>query len=84
MAVIGVGKHNIDLDFTIIQKKELNIFGSRNALTRDFEELIDVVKTQGLNLDDVVTNVYKFEDAAKAFSDFDKNAGSMLKVMIEF
>ena len=84
VAVIGVGKHNIDLDFTIIQKKELNIFGSRNALTRDFEELIDVVKTQGLNLDDVVTNVYKFEDAAKAFSDFDKNAGSMLKVMIEF
>ena len=84
VAVIGVGKHNIDLDFTIIQKKELNIFGSRNALTRDFEELIDVVKNQGLNLDDVVTNVYKFEDAAKAFEDFDKNAGSMLKVMIEF
>jgi 2-desacetyl-2-hydroxyethyl bacteriochlorophyllide A dehydrogenase len=84
VAVIGVGKHNIDLDFTIIQKKELNIYGSRNALTRDFEELIDVVKNQGLKLDDVVTNVYPFEEAAKAFSDFDKNAGSMLKVMIEF
>ena len=83
VAVIGVGKHNIDLDFTIIQKKELNIFGSRNALTRDFEELIDVVKTQGLNLDDVVTNVYKFEDA-QAFEDFHQNAGSMLKVMIQF
>ena len=44
----------IDLDFTIIQKKELNIFGSRNALTRDFEELIDTVKAQNLKLDDVV------------------------------
>ena len=84
VAVVGVGKHNIDLDFTIIQKKELNIFGSRNALTRDFEELIDVVKSQNLNLDDVVTNVYPFEQAAKAFEDFDKNAASMLKVMIEF
>lgn len=84
VAVIGVGKHNIDLDFTIIQKKELNIFGSRNALTRDFEELIDIVKNQGLKLDDVITNVYPFEDAAKAFEDFDKNAASMLKVMIEF
>ena len=84
VAVVGVGKHNIDLDFTIIQKKELNIFGSRNALTRDFEELIDIVKNQGLKLDDVITNVYKFEDAAKAFEDFDKNAASMLKVMIEF
>ena len=84
VAVIGVGKHNIDLDFTIIQKKELNIFGSRNALTRDFEELIETVKSQNLKLDDVVTNVYKFDDAATAFADFDKNAGSMLKVMIEF
>ena len=84
VAVIGVGKHNIDLDFTIIQKKELNIFGSRNALTRDFEELIDTVKAQNLKLDDVVTNVYDFQDAAKAFEDFHQNAGSMLKVMIKF
>ena len=84
VAVIGVGKHNIDLDFTIIQKKELNIFGSRNALTRDFEELIDTVKSQNLKLDDVVTNVYDFQDAAQAFEDFHQNAGSMLKVMIKF
>ena len=84
VSVVGVGKHNIDLDFTIIQKKELNIFGSRNALTRDFEELIDTVKNQGLKLDDVVTNVYPFAQAEQAFVDFDKNAGSMLKVMIEF
>ena len=84
VAVIGVGKHNIDLDFTIIQKKELNIFGSRNALTRDFEELIDTVKAQNLKLDDVVTNIYDFQDAAKAFEDFSQNAGSMLKVMFRF
>ena len=84
VAVIGVGKHNIDLDFTIIQKKELNIFGSRNALTRDFEELIDVVRTQGLDLSGVITNVYPFDEAAKAFEDFSQNAGSMLKVMFEF
>ena len=84
VAVIGVGKHNIDLDFTIIQKKELNIYGSRNALTRDFEELIDTVKKQGLKLDKVVTNVYPFAQAAQAFEDFHQNAGSMLKVMIEF
>lgn len=84
VAVIGVGKHNIDLDFTIIQKKELNIFGSRNALTKDFEELIDVVKNQELNLDDVVTNIYKLDNAAQAFADYDRNAAKMLKVMIEF
>ena len=84
VSVIGVGKHNIDLDFTIIQKKELNIYGSRNALTRDFEELIDTVKAQNLKLDDVVTNVYDFENAVQAFEDFSANANNMLKVMIKF
>ena len=84
MSVIGVGKHNIDLDFTIIQKKELNIYGSRNAMTRDFEELIDTVKSQNLELDGVVTNVYDFENAVQAFEDFSANANNMLKVMIKF
>ena len=34
VVLIGVGKKNLDFNFTIIQKKELNIFGSRNALRK--------------------------------------------------
>lgn len=84
VAVIGVGKHNIDLDFTVIQKKELNIFGSRNALTEDFEALIRDVREQKIDLDGVVTNIYDFSDAPRAFADYDKNAADMLKVMLAF
>ena len=84
VSVVGIGKHNIDLDFTVIQKKELNIFGSRNALTRDFIELIDTVRSRDLKLDSIVTNIYPFSKAAQAFEDFHQNAGSMLKVMIDF
>ncbi len=81
---IGVGKKNLDFNFTVIQKKELNIYGSRNALKKDFLELIDLVKSGSVPLDKIITNEYRFEDAAKAFSDFDKNAGSMLKVVLNF
>lgn len=84
VVLIGVGKKNLDFNFTMIQKKELNIFGSRNALKKDFIELIDLVKSGKVNLDKIVTNTYKFEDAAKAFEDFDKNSASMLKVILEF
>jgi 2-desacetyl-2-hydroxyethyl bacteriochlorophyllide A dehydrogenase len=84
VVLIGVGKKNLDFNFTIIQKKELNIFGSRNAQKKDFEELIDLVKGGKIDLDKIITNTYKMEDAAKAFADFDKNAGSMLKVVLEF
>lgn len=84
VVLIGVGKTNLDFNFTIIQKKELNIYGSRNALKKDFLELIDLVKEGHVDLEKIVTNTYKMEDAAKAFADFDKNAGSMLKVVFEF
>lgn len=81
---IGVGKKNVDFDFTLLQKKELNVFGSRNALKKDFLELIDLVKAGKVDLEKIVTNTYSFDEAAKAFSDFDKNAASMLKVVIKF
>ena len=85
MALIGVSKRNIDdFFFTIIQKKELNIFGSRNALKKDFIELIDLVKEGNVPLEKIVTNTYKLDDAPQAFADFAANAGKMLKVVIDF
>lgn len=84
VSVIGVGKKNLDFNFTMIQKKELNIFGSRNALSSDFTELIEVVKRGDVSLERIITNIYKFDDVARAFADFDQNRGSMLKVIIDF
>lgn len=81
---IGVGKKNVDFDFTLLQKKELNVFGSRNALKKDFLELIDLVKSGKVDLEKIVTNTYSLDEADKAFSDFDKNAASMLKIVIKF
>lgn len=85
VVLIGVSKRNIDdFFFTIIQKKELNIFGSRNAMKKDFLELIDLVKAGGVDLDKIVTNTYKWTDAPKAFEEFSANAGKMLKVVLDF
>lgn len=84
VVLIGVGKKNLDFNFTMIQKKELNIFGSRNALKKDFIELIDLIKEGKVDLEKIVTNTYQMEDAKRAFKEFDENAASMLKVVIEF
>jgi len=84
VVLIGVGKNNLDFNFTLIQKKELNIYGSRNALQKDFLEIIDLVKDNKVNLDKIVTNTYKMQDAKKAFDEFDKFGQSMLKVLLEF
>ena len=85
VVLIGVSKKNIDdFFFTIIQKKELNVYGSRNAMKKDFLELIDLVKGGSVELEKIVTNTYKMEEAPQAFADFAANAGKMLKVVIDF
>ena len=84
MVLIGVGKKNLDFNFTLIQKKELNVFGSRNALKKDFLELIDIVNAGKAPLHKIITNTYAFDDAAKAFDDFAHNPGDMLKVVFDF
>lgn len=84
MLQIGVGKQNADFFFTSIQQKELMIMGSRNARKEDFLEAIDMLNEGKLNIDKVITNIYKLDQAAKAFEDFHKHGNSMLKVLIDF
>ena len=84
VVLIGVGKKNLDFNFTLLQKKELNVFGSRNALKQDFLNLIDLVKSGKVNLKKAITNTYKFDDAPQAFADFAAHGADMLKVEIDF
>jgi 2-desacetyl-2-hydroxyethyl bacteriochlorophyllide A dehydrogenase len=87
VVLIGVGKINLDFNFTLIQKKELNIYGSRNALKDDFLMLIDMIKADPEKmamLNKIVTNTYDFNEAPKAFADFAANAANMLKVSLRF
>ncbi len=82
VVLIGVGKQNLDFNFTLIQKKELNVYGSRNAMKKDFIELIDLVNAGSVPLDRIITNSYELDKAVDAFRDFAHNPGDMLKVSI--
>lgn len=84
VVLIGVSKQRLDFDFTLIQKKELAVFGSRNALKDDFIEVMEVMRATGLSSGMVVTDVFGFDDAAAAFEEFSSKAGEKLKVLIDF
>lgn len=84
VSLIGVSKRTLDFNFTTIQKKEINLMGSRNAMTSDFEELIDIVSEGKISMDGIITDRYPFTEAAKAFSEFDKNGAHKLKTILEF
>lgn len=82
--LIGVSKQRLDFEFTLIQKKELAVFGSRNAVKDDFSDIIGIMQNTGFDPDAVVTDVYSFEQAPQAFSDFSSMAGQKLKVLLDF
>ena len=84
MVQIGIGKKNADFNFTMIQKKELNILGSRNAFKDDFIELIELIRSGNADVGKAITDIYKFEDAVQAFEDFKSHPGKSLKVMLDF
>ena len=82
--LIGNGKKETTFLHSIILKKELNIFGSRNAFTKDFEELINLVKAGKVNPLKMISGVYDAEDAKSAFDALVNNDGSLAKLLIKF
>lgn len=84
VVVIGIGKQSLDFKYSVIQTKELNLFGSRNALKGDFIELIDAVLSGRVDINPLVTDEYAFDDAATAFEQFATNGAAKLKTLIRF
>ena len=84
VVLIGISMQSLDFGFTVIQKKELAIFGSRNAHKQDFLELIDIVRDGKLCLDGMVTSTFPISRAEQAFHTMATQGDSNLKIMLEF
>lgn len=82
--LIGNGKRKTTFAHSVILKKELNIFGSRNAFTKDFEELIDLVKSKKVNPLKIISGIYDIDNAKDAFDTLSHNDGSLAKLLIKF
>ncbi|MGN1124150.1 MAG: zinc-binding dehydrogenase, partial [Eubacterium sp.] len=82
--LIGNGKRETTFVHSIILKKELNIFGSRNAFTKDFEELIDLVADGKADIIKMVSGVYDVQNAKDAFEALSHNDGTLAKLLINF
>ena len=81
--LIGNGKKETTFNHSILLKKELNIYGSRNALKKDFLELIDLISSGKINVDHIVSDIFDKEDAIKGFDALVHNDGSRFKVLIK-
>lgn len=82
--LIGNGKRETTFVHSVILKKELNLFGSRNAYTKDFEELIELALSRKVDIMKMVSGIYDAVNAADAFQALAHNDGSLTKLLIKF
>ena len=80
--LIGNGKRETTFLHSIILKKELNIFGSRNAMKQDFLDNIELAASGKVDVMKMVSGVYEMEKAAEAFDALAHNKGDLAKLLI--
>lgn len=81
---VGIGNRTLEFEYSIIQKKELNLLGSRNALKEDFKELIAMANEGRFDLKSMVTAVVDFHRAPETFEALAKNAEQNIKTVVNF
>ncbi len=81
--LIGNGKRPTTFVHSVILKKELSIYGSRNSLPEDFRNLIDYVSKEKADISSMISGVYPVDDCKKAFDLLVSNDGSLCKLLIE-
>lgn len=80
--LIGNGKRETTFLHSIILKKELNIFGSRNAMKQDCLDNIELAASGKVDLMKMVSGVYEMDKAAEAFDALAHNKGDLAKLLI--
>ena len=83
IVLIGNGKRETSFVHSILLKKELNVYGSRNALKEDFINNIDLVASKESDVMKMVSRVYDMENALDAFKALANNDGTLAKILIK-
>lgn len=83
LVLIGNGKKETTFLHSVLLKKELNVYGSRNAYSRDFEELIDLVLAGDIDIKKMISCEYPLSEVQEAFKELDRNNGELMKVLVK-
>jgi threonine dehydrogenase-like Zn-dependent dehydrogenase len=82
VVTIGYSKQDAKINSQLIVKKELDIYGSRNAL-RVFPAVISMFEKKEKPYTDLITKIFPFKNTAEAFKYWDENTSSVSKILIE-
>lgn len=81
--LIGNGKKETTFLHSILLKKELNVYGSRNSYPSDFKDVIDLISSGNVDVLKMVSDIYPMDRADEAFKALANNKGDLCKVLVK-
>jgi threonine dehydrogenase-like Zn-dependent dehydrogenase len=81
---IGYAKSDVALPTQRFVQKELNIYGSRNALPADFRAVIRYFESGKLPIDRLISDVVSPEQAAAAMQAWADNPSKVFRILVKF
>lgn len=83
LVLIGNGTREVTFNQSVLIKKELNVFGSRNSAGA-FDTLIDLLERKVVDVSPLRTRIVPFTEAAAALEAAADGATEDIKVLLEF
>ena len=81
---IGYAKKPVEFDTSLFVKKEIEIYGSRNAeKNQDFSDVIKVLETGKFPVDEVISKTVSQDDAPAALKEWSESRGKLIKVLVK-
>ena len=81
---IGYAKDLVAFESNFFVKKEINIYGSRNAMPEDFSAVIDYMKKGTFPKQEIISGVFPMETAQEALEKWYANPGPVFRILIDF
>lgn len=82
MVQIGMGKNYINFPLAEVSGKEMSVIGCFRYSFGDYRDAVRLVATGQVEVKKMITNRFKFEDAAAAYDYNIANGGEVVKTII--
>jgi threonine dehydrogenase-like Zn-dependent dehydrogenase len=79
---IGYAREPVTYETKLFVQKELDILGARNALPRDFREVIQMLEQHRFPVTSAISTVVTLDEAPEVFRAWDGDPARFTKIMI--
>ncbi|MGB9682930.1 MAG: zinc-binding alcohol dehydrogenase family protein [bacterium] len=80
IAFVGWSDREVSLPTSMITRKELDVYGSRNSVG-EFPEAIELIKNRKVNVEPLISKVVSFDELPEYLECLAKNPGLYLKII---